>query len=85
MESSTLGVNSNSKSTQVLLKNSAIENELVFGADTKAFIYSMTGQLIKTAEVEKNSVLDVSALPKGTYIVAGTVNGKRVSQKVIKK
>ena len=45
----------------------------------------MAGQVVKTAEVKDNSRLDVSNLAKGTYVVTAIVNGKAVSQKVIKK
>ena len=45
----------------------------------------MNGQVVKTANVTENSRLNVSELPKGIYIVSGTVNGQAVSQKVMKK
>ncbi len=45
----------------------------------------MAGQVVKTASVSENQSLNVSDLQQGTYIVTGTVNGKNVSEKVIKK
>ena len=68
-----------------LVKNTIVSNELIFGAAAKVSVYNTAGQVVKTAEVAENSRLDVSALPKGTYVVAGLVNGQAVSQKVIKK
>ncbi|MBV6880046.1 T9SS type A sorting domain-containing protein [Epilithonimonas ginsengisoli] len=68
-----------------LVKNTIVSNELIFGASAKVSVYNTAGQIVKTAEVSDNSRLDVSALPKGTYVVTGLVNGQAVSQKVIKK
>ncbi|WP_312766463.1 T9SS type A sorting domain-containing protein [Epilithonimonas sp.] len=68
-----------------LVKNTIVSNELIFGASAKVSVYNTAGQVVKTAEVSENSRLDVSALPKGAYVVTGLVNGQVVSQKVIKK
>ncbi len=67
-----------------LVKNTVVSNELIFGAAAKVSVYNAAGQVVKTAEVAENTRLDVSALPKGTYIVTGLVNGQAVSQKIIK-
>ncbi|SEH36820.1 T9SS type A sorting domain-containing protein [Epilithonimonas hominis] len=68
-----------------LVKNTIVSNELIFGAAAKVSVFNTAGQVVKTAEVAENSRLDVSALPKGTYVVTGLVNGQAVSQKIIKK
>ena len=68
-----------------LVNNTVIGNEIKFGQRANIKILNMNGQVVKTASVEKNSSLDVSALEKGAYIVAGEVNGEMVTQKVIKK
>ena len=45
----------------------------------------MNGQVVKSASVNENTSLNVADLAKGMYIVTGTVNGKAVSEKIIKK
>lgn len=82
---STLAVVDATKTNANLVKNTIVSNELIFGAAAKVSVYNTAGQVVKTAEVAENSRLDVSALPKGTYVVTGLVNGQAVSQKVIKK
>ncbi|MGV4414219.1 T9SS type A sorting domain-containing protein [Chryseobacterium sp. T1] len=68
-----------------LVKNTVVSNEIIFGQTTKVSITNMNGQVVKTAEVNDNSRLNVSELAKGIYIVTATVNGKTVSQKIVKK
>ncbi|MFW2135541.1 T9SS type A sorting domain-containing protein [Chryseobacterium sp. TY4] len=68
-----------------LVKNTVIANEIIFGQEAQVSVINMAGQVVKSAEVKDNSRLDVSNLAKGTYIVTAIVNGKAVSQKVIKK
>lgn len=84
-KSATLAVGDATKGKSSLVKNTIVSNELIFGASSKVSVYNTAGQLVKSAEVAENSRLDVSALPKGTYVVTGLVNGQAVSQKVIKK
>lgn len=81
----TMAVGDITKEKANLVKNTIVANELIFDATTKVSVYNMTGQIVKTAEVSENSRLDVSALPKGTYIVTGLLNGQAISQKIIKK
>ncbi len=83
--STTLAVVDATKAKANLVKNTIVSNELIFGAAAKVSVYNTAGQVVKTAEVAENSRLDVSALPKGTYVVTGLVNGQAVSQKIIKK
>ena len=84
-EIATMAVVDATKTKANLVKNTIVSNELIFGAAAKVSVYNAAGQVVKTAEVAENSKLDVSALAKGTYIVAGVVNGQTVSQKIIKK
>ena len=81
----TMAVVDATKTKANLVKNTIVSNELIFGAAAKVSVYNAAGQVVKTAEVAENSKLDVSALTKGTYIVAGIINGQTVSQKIIKK
>lgn len=81
----TMAVVDATKAKANLVKNTIVSNELIFGAAAKVSVYNTAGQVVKTAEVAENSRLDVSALPKGTYVVTGLVNGQALSQKVIKK
>lgn len=82
---SSLAVGDTVKGKSSLVKNTIVSNELIFGASSKVSVYNTARQLVKSAEVAENSRLDVSALPKGTYVVTGLLNGQAVSQKVIKK
>ncbi len=69
-----------------LVKNTSVSNELIFGAksdDVK--VLNLNGQVVKSLSASENGRVNVSSLPKGVYIVTGTVNGKAVSQKIIKK
>lgn len=68
-----------------LVKNTLVNNTINFAAKADVKIVNMNGQVVKAASVNENTTLDVSALTKGTYIVTGVVNGKAVSEKVIKK
>ncbi|QOW08959.1 T9SS type A sorting domain-containing protein [Kaistella flava (ex Peng et al. 2021)] len=68
-----------------LVKNTVVTNEIIFGEASKVSVFNMNGQVVKTADATENSRLNVSELPKGMYLVSGTVNGKAVSQKIIKK
>lgn len=81
----TLSVLDPSKTKANLVKNTVVGNEIIFGAAANVSIYNAAGQMVKTAEVSENSRLDVSALPKGNYIVTGLVKGQAISQKIIKK
>ncbi|MDP9954638.1 hypothetical protein J2X97_000275 [Epilithonimonas hungarica] len=81
----TMAVIDATKEKTGLVKNTIVSNELVFGTSAKISVYNTAGQIVKTAEVSDNSRLDVSSLPKGTYVVTGLVNGQAVSQKIIKK
>jgi len=81
----TMAVVAASKVKANLVKNTIVVNELIFGTSAKVSLYNTAGQVVKTADVAENFKLDVSSLPKGTYIVTGLVNGQAISQKIIKK
>lgn len=68
-----------------LVKNTSVDSELFFAAKSDVKIFNVNGQVVKSASVKENTSLNVSALPKGMYIVSGTLNGEAVSQKIIKK
>jgi len=68
-----------------LVKNTVADNEIIFAQDAKVSVINMNGQVVKSAQVAKDSSLNISELPKGVYVVTAVVNGKTVSQKVIKK
>ncbi len=67
------------------VKNTVVANTIMFAAKADVQILNMNGQVVKTAAVSENTSLDVAALPKGIYIVKGMVDGKAVSQKIMKK
>lgn len=68
------------------VKNTFVKNdEIVFGADVKNIkVYTLSGQIVKTASIKANETLNVAELAKGNYIVTGTVNNQLVSQKILK-
>lgn len=68
-----------------LVRNTVVNNTILFATKANVQIVSVNGQVVKSTSVNENSALDVTSLPKGMYIVTGTVNGKAVSQKIIKK
>lgn len=85
--SGTLAVSdvSNTKRSE-FIKNSLVKNdEIMFGADVKDVkVYTLSGQLVKTAAIKTNGTLNVAELAEGNYIVTGIVNNQMVSQKILK-
>ncbi|MCU7618106.1 lamin tail domain-containing protein [Chryseobacterium sp. PBS4-4] len=81
-----LAISDFNKSNSNFIKNTFIKNEeITFGADVKDVkIYTLTGQVVKTASVKDGAALNVAELAKGNYIVTGTVNNQPVSQKILK-
>lgn len=67
-----------------LVKNTNVNNTIVFGAKANVQIFNVNGQVVKTASVVENTNLDVSSLAKGMYIISAEVNGQKVSQKIMK-
>ena len=72
-------------SRHALIKNTVVADELTFAAKSSIEILDMSGKVVKTAEVTDGFNLNVSSLPKGTYIVKGLANGETSVQKFVKK
>ena len=84
-QAGTLAVNENNASKASFIKNSVVRNKIMFAADVQDVkIYSITGQLVKASSVKANETLDVAELQKGTYIVTGTVNNIKVTERILK-
>ena len=81
-----LAVSDLSKTKSSFVKNTYVKSdEITFGSDAKDVkIYTLTGQLVKTATVKANGTVNVAELAEGNYIVTGTVNNQAVSQKILK-
>lgn len=86
--SGTLAVNdiNNLSKKARFIKNSLVKNdEIIFDAEVKNLkVYTLSGQLVKTASVKDGASLNVAELQKGNYIVTGLVNNQPVSQKILK-
>lgn len=80
-----LGTGNNNATKANLVKNTVVDNNILFSAKADVKVISMNGQVVKSASVNENTSLDVTSLAKGMYIVTGTVNGEAVSQKILKK
>lgn len=70
----------------IFIKNSLVKNdEIIFAAEVKDIkVYTLSGQLVKTASVKNGVSLNVAELQKGNYIVTGLVDNQPVSQKILK-
>ena len=85
---STLSVNDTSKTKNIFLKNTMVDNTLSFQTKGNASVkvYNANGQLVKTANVTaQNANVNVANLPKGNYVVTAELDGETVSQKILKK
>ncbi|MCD0478919.1 lamin tail domain-containing protein [Chryseobacterium sp. LC2016-29] len=86
--SGTLAVNdlTDLSKRSMFIKNSLVKNdEIIFAADVKNIkVYTLSGQLVKTASVKNGVSLNVAELQKGNYIVTGFVDNQPVSQKILK-
>ena len=82
--SDNLAVADFSKANSTLVKNTVVGESIAFAKNADIQIINAAGQVVKSAKVTEGSTLNVSSLAKGVYIVTGTVNGEKVSQKVIK-
>ncbi|WP_336688582.1 MULTISPECIES: T9SS type A sorting domain-containing protein [unclassified Chryseobacterium] len=83
--SGSLATNETRTNKNLFVKNTLVDSEINFGMTGNVSIYNLLGQVVKTFSVKENQAVDVSDLSKGNYIVTGLVNGKNISQKVIKK
>ena len=85
---STLSVNDISKTKNIFLKNTMVDNTLSFQTKGNATVrvYNTNGQLVKSATISaQNANVNVANLPKGNYVVTAELNGETVSQKIFKK
>ena len=87
-KNSTLSVGDTSKSKNISLKNTMVDNTLSFQTKGNATVrvYNTNGQLVKSATISaQNANVNVANLPKGNYVVTAELNGETVSQKILKK
>lgn len=86
--SGTLAVNdlTDFSKKSMFIKNSLVKNdEIIFAAEVKDIkVYTLSGQLVKSASVKNSISLNVAELQKGNYIVTGLVDNQPVSQKILK-
>ena len=86
--SNTLSVGDITKTKNIFVKNTMVDNTLSFQTKGNATVrvYNTNGQLVKTANVSaQNANVNVANLPKGNYVVTAELNGETVSQKILKK
>ncbi|WP_431610768.1 T9SS type A sorting domain-containing protein [Chryseobacterium sp. 'Rf worker isolate 10'] len=61
------------------------DSKVIFGTEVKDVkVYDTFRQVVKKSPTKLASSLDIAELPKGTYIVTGTINNIPISQKIIK-
>jgi hypothetical protein len=61
------------------------DSKVVFGTEVKDVkVYDAFRRVVKKSPTKLASSLDIAELPKGTYIVTGTINDIPISQKIIK-
>lgn len=68
-----------------ILKNTLVNDEIIFDASSEVQIFNINGQVVKSAKVSEGTSLNVSSLSPGIYVVKGEVDGQLVNQKIIKK
>jgi hypothetical protein len=67
------------------VKNTFVKSDINFGSSVKDVkIYNMLGQVVRTVSLKNSRTINVSDLPKGNYIVTGTINNIPVSEKILK-
>ncbi|PWN70136.1 nuclease [Chryseobacterium phosphatilyticum] len=61
------------------------DGKIVFGTEVKdAKVYDTFRQVVKKSPTKFAIAMDITDLPKGTYIVTGTINNVPISQKIVK-
>ena len=61
------------------------DGTIIFGTEVRDVkVYDTYRQIIKKSPTKLTSSLDIVELPRGTYIVTGTINNVPISQKIIK-
>lgn len=86
--SNTLSVGDITKTKNIFLKNTMVDNTLSFQTKGNASVkvYNANGQLVKSATISaQNANVNVANLPKGNYVVTAELDGETVSQKILKK
>ena len=86
--SNTLSVGDITKTKNIFLKNTMVDNTLSFQTKGNATVrvYNTNGQLVKSDTISaQNANVNVANLPKGNYVVTAELNGETVSQKILKK
>jgi hypothetical protein len=85
---SSLEVSDISKTKNIFLKNTIVDNTLSFQTKGNATVrvYNTNGQLVKSDTISaQNANVNVANLPKGNYVVTAELNGETVSQKIVKQ
>lgn len=80
-----LAVNETKIGAKTFIKNTSVDHEIYFGTKSEVKIFNVNGQIVKTASVSENGSVNVENLQSGIYFVVGNINGKAVSEKIIKK
>ena len=86
--SNTLSVGDITKTKNIFVKNTMVDNTLSFQTKGNATVrvYNTNGQLVKSATISaQNANVNVANLPKGNYVVTAELNGETVSQKIVKQ
>ncbi|REC47996.1 T9SS type A sorting domain-containing protein [Chryseobacterium pennipullorum] len=61
------------------------DGRIIFGTDVQNIkVFDSYRQIVKKSPTKFASFLDIEELPKGTYIVTGTINNVPISQKIVK-
>jgi len=81
----TLGVSDIKSNKNLFVKNTFANEEIFFNGKSDIKIYNANGTMVKAASVSDSKSLNILELPKGMYIITGIVDGKNVSEKIIKK
>ena len=68
-----------------IIKNTLVNDEIIFEESSEIQIINANGQVVKSAKVSEGTSLNVSSLAPGMYVVKGEVDGQLVNQKIIKK
>ncbi|MFC4165426.1 lamin tail domain-containing protein [Epilithonimonas zeae] len=83
----TLAVGDINGSKSAFIRNTLVKNnEVYFSSDVQDVqFFTMSGQLVKKANVKAGAKVSIADLPKGNYIVTGTVNNNKVTERVLKE
>lgn len=85
VDKSTLSIKEINFNKVNLVANTNVTDQIIFGEKSFVKIYNTNGQIVKSVLVNKNQAVDVSNLPKGVYLVSGEVDGRTITQKIIKR